>query len=80
MQPTHIIQRRLMFAGPNRAPLSGIDLKPFSQRRPEELQPWKALSEQLMRQSYIITLLYETKPSQFGQPEQNEMDETNGSQ
>jgi len=65
MKPVTFLRRRLIWEGPRtRSMLKGID--PGLLKR----QPlWKFLFDQLVRQSYVIALLYDVDRDQFGQSE-----------
>ncbi|TVY14131.1 Mediator of RNA polymerase II transcription subunit 18 [Lachnellula arida] len=60
MKPVSLLERRLMWEGPRaRTNLKGIDPN-FVTRQPPQLAPvWRGLHEQLVRQSYILTLIYD---------------------
>jgi len=49
--------------------LKGLDAGMLKDRRAPKDPIWKSLHEQLIRQSYIITLLYDVNRDQFGQGE-----------
>ncbi|KAN0108125.1 Mediator complex, subunit Med18 [Hyaloscypha variabilis] len=67
MKPVTFLRRRLIWEGPRmRNGLKGIDAG-FLKRQSQPI--WRSLHEQLIRQSYIITLLYDVKREQFGEGE-----------
>ncbi|KAF5869353.1 putative mediator of rna polymerase ii transcription subunit 18 protein [Botrytis fragariae] len=69
MIPQHFIRRRLVFEGPrSRNNLKGLDPSFLKAQPPNKQFWWKSLNEQLIRQSYVLTLIYDVDKSQFGQP------------
>ncbi|KAM0132832.1 hypothetical protein ACHAP3_005647 [Botrytis cinerea] len=69
MIPQHSIRRRLVFEGPrSRNNLKGLDPSFLKAQPPNKQFWWKSLNEQLIRQSYVLTLIYDVDKSQFGQP------------
>jgi mediator of RNA polymerase II transcription subunit 18 len=67
MSPTTVLRRRLYWAGPlthNR----GID-SAFIMAQGPKVPSWRALNEQLIRQAYMVTLLYDINRDQFPKPE-----------
>jgi mediator of RNA polymerase II transcription subunit 18 len=75
MKPVTFLRRRLIWEGPRaRTGLKGVD-QGIYKRQPLLREPhlWKGLHEQLVRQSYIITLLYDVDRDQFGQSEKLEV-------
>lgn len=77
MSPVHILRRHLKWEGPRTRTPKGID-PAFIQKQPRDKVPqWKALSEQLGRQSYVLTLIYDVDRDQFGQTS-TQSEETNG--
>ncbi|QSZ31587.1 hypothetical protein DSL72_001154 [Monilinia vaccinii-corymbosi] len=69
MIPQPFIRRRLIFEGPrSRNNLKGLDPSFLKQQPPSKQSWWKNLNDQLIRQSYILTLIYDVERSQFGQP------------
>jgi mediator of RNA polymerase II transcription subunit 18 len=68
MKPVSLLRRRLIWEGPKSRSLKGIDPAFVKKQGPK--QPlWRSLHEQLIRQSYIITLVYDVDRSHFGQLE-----------
>ena len=72
MKPQTFLCRRLIWEGPKlRTGLKGIPNDVISKQTPAKAPLWKTLHEQLVRQSYIVTLVYEVEKSAFGEvPEQ----------
>lgn len=69
MIPQHLIRRRLVFEGPrSRNNLKGLDPSFLKQQPPNKQFWWKNLNDQLIRQSYVLTTIYDVDESQFGQP------------
>lgn len=75
MKPVSLLERRLMWEGPRaRTNLKGIDTS-FVMRQPPHLVPvWRGLHEQLVRQSYILTVIYDVTRD-FAQAEANGSEE-----
>jgi len=69
MKPVTLIRRRLMWEGPRTRSLQGIDPKFLQRQQPVKEPFWRSLHEQLIRQSYIITLIYDVDRDQFGRVE-----------
>lgn len=69
MKPVSLLQRRLMWEGPRaRTNLKGIDPGFIMAQQPPLLAAlWRGLHEQLVRQSYIITLVYAVSHGDFSQ-------------
>jgi len=76
MKPVSLLEWRLMWEGPRaRTNLKGIDPS-FVMRQPPLLIPlWRGLHEQLVRQSYILTLIYSVSRDNFGQAGANDSEE-----
>ncbi|KAM3076224.1 hypothetical protein ACMFMG_006269 [Clarireedia jacksonii] len=70
MIPQELIRRRLIFEGPRSRTVKGLDASFVKQQPPNKLPLWKFLNDQLVRQSYILTLIYDVERSQFGLPKQ----------
>ena len=68
MSPVSLLRRRLIWEGPKSRNLKGID-PTFIKKQGLKQQLWRNLHEQLIRQSYIITLVYDVDRSHFGQLE-----------
>jgi hypothetical protein len=66
MTPVHQSERRLIFEGPKSGPLVGIPPQ-LPDRKRENVQLWKELHQQLVRQSYYITISYDVTETHFGQ-------------
>jgi len=77
MKPVFLLQRRLMWEGPRmRTNLKGIDPGFVMRQSPPMVQAaWKALHDQLVRQSYIMTLVYDVNPDDFGKVAANGSEE-----
>ncbi len=75
MKPVNFLRRRLIWEGPRaRTGLKGVDQSIYNRQPPlRERHIWKGLHEQLVRQTYIITLLYDVDRDQFGQGEKVEV-------
>jgi mediator of RNA polymerase II transcription subunit 18, fungi type len=69
MKPVTLIRRRLMWEGPRTRNLKGIDPTFISKQQPAKEPYWRSLHEQLIRQSYIVTLIYDVDRDQFGRAE-----------
>lgn len=71
MIPEKLIRRRLIFEGPRSRVLQGLDPQTIATRAkhsPPKLMLWKTLHDQLSRQSFKITLIYELSMDDFTQP------------
>ncbi|KAF7866961.1 hypothetical protein EAF04_005801 [Stromatinia cepivora] len=69
MIPQPFLRRRLVFEGPrSRTNLKGLDPSFLKKQPPNKHFWWKNLNDQLIRQSYVLTLIYDVDRSQFGQP------------
>jgi mediator of RNA polymerase II transcription subunit 18 len=69
MKPVTLLRRRLIWEGPRTRNLKGID-PTFLQKQLATKEPsWRYLHEQLVRQSFIITLIYDIDRDQFGRTE-----------
>jgi len=66
MTPTRQLEWRIIFEGPKSTPLSGIGSAQIQTRKPTNLQLWKELHDQLVRQSYYLTVVYNVDESIFG--------------
>jgi mediator of RNA polymerase II transcription subunit 18, fungi type len=67
MSPTPLLRRRLFWNGPlthNRGLHPG-----FLAAQGPKTRLWRSLSEQLIRQAYIVVLLYDITRDQFPKPE-----------
>ncbi|KAG9235052.1 mediator complex, subunit Med18 [Amylocarpus encephaloides] len=68
MKPQASLRRRLVWEGPRQRPgLRDFDPAFISRQPPGRAEAWKYLHGQMIRQSYIITLIYEVERSAFGQ-------------
>jgi mediator of RNA polymerase II transcription subunit 18, fungi type len=68
MNPVSLLRRRLVWEGPRSRQLKGID-PAFIARQGPKAPFWRSLHEQLTRQSYVITLIYDIDREQFGKGE-----------
>ncbi|RFU36181.1 hypothetical protein B7463_g170, partial [Scytalidium lignicola] len=75
MNPDLLIRRRLIWQGPRKRNLPGVNPKllgnlgsPGNPGSQHKMPLWKNLHEQLVRQSYTIALLYDVQRDQFSQP------------
>ena len=65
MKPSPLLRRRLIWGGPtNRNSYKGFAAE-FIVSQGSKSAMWRTLSEQIIRQSYFITLLYDIKRDQF---------------
>ena len=73
MKPVKLLRRRLLWEGPRmRNNLKGIDtnfLRSQEKVSRENGPLWRNLHEQLIRTSYVITLIYDVDRDQFGRTE-----------
>lgn len=79
MSPIPILNRRLVWdppQPPRTGKPKGIDPAFILRQPPMKLPLWRSLHDQLIRQPYIITLLYGTTQDQFGRSDTSE--ETTG--
>lgn len=76
MTPIRQLERRLIFEGPKVPPLLGIGESQLQSRTQRNLSLWRELSEQLVRQSYYITIVYEVDETQFGKSASNGQEDT----
>lgn len=74
MTPIRQLERRLIFEGPKAPPLLGIGASQMQGRNQVNIRLWGELHEQLIRQSYYITIYYEIDEAEFGKPVSNEHD------
>ena len=68
MSPVTLLRRRMIFEGPRLKHFKGIDPTLILSQRRENQQLWKTLHEQIIRQSYFITLIFDINKDDFGQP------------
>lgn len=68
MSPVYFLRRRLLWEGSRDRTMGGIDSRFIAQQPPAKAQLWRGLHEQLVRQPYILTLLYDVKHSDFAVP------------
>lgn len=76
MSPVHILRRHLKWEGPRTRNPKGIDPSFIQKQQQHKIPQWKALSEQLGRQSYVLNLIYDVDRDQFGQTS-TQTEETN---
>lgn len=67
MSPVNILRRRMTFEGPRTKNPKGIDPGFITRQPPPKIPQWRGLSEQLARQSYVLTLAYDVDREHFGQ-------------
>lgn len=67
MSPVTLLRRRLIYEGPRLRQLRGIDPAFVTKQGPGKLPSWRSLHEQLIRQSYVITLVFDVNRDHFGQ-------------
>jgi mediator of RNA polymerase II transcription subunit 18 len=72
MPPVPILNRRLIFDVPRAIKFKGIDPVFVSKQPPHKTHLWRALHEQLIRNLFIVTLLYPVTKDQFGTEESTE--------
>lgn len=72
MQPVTLLRRRLFWEGPKIRNPKGFDRKFLQAVPPVKREPWGVLSDQISRQSYVITLLYDVTRDQFGKKKDEE--------
>ncbi|KAL3427713.1 polynucleotide kinase 3 phosphatase [Phlyctema vagabunda] len=63
--PESSTQRRLIWEGPRSRTLKGIPTAFIARQSPPKALLWKFLHDQLLRQSYCITLVYDVKKDAF---------------
>lgn len=66
MTPIRHLERRLIFEGPKVPPLLGMRGAQLQNQNSANAPLWKELHEQLVRQSYYITISYDIDEAQFG--------------
>lgn len=66
MNPIYRLERRLIFEGPKANPLVGLNAANLQSRKPANIPLWRELNEQLVRQSYYISVSYQVKKEDFG--------------
>jgi mediator of RNA polymerase II transcription subunit 18, fungi type len=75
MTPMRQLERRLVFEGPKAPPLIGIGVSQLQGRNQLNIRLWRELHEQLIRQSYYITICYEVDEAEFGRPVSDERED-----
>ena len=78
MKPVFWLRRKLIWEGPRSRQLKGID-PAFITRQGPKMAFWRSLHEQLTRQSYVITLIYDVDRDSFGKGEESIDPGTEGS-
>ncbi|KAI9734722.1 MAG: hypothetical protein M1818_006709 [Claussenomyces sp. TS43310] len=68
MTPVRQLEWRFIFEGPRNNPLIGIGPTQIQSRKTTNLPLWKELHDQLVRQSYYLSIIYNVDPSMFGRP------------
>jgi mediator of RNA polymerase II transcription subunit 18, fungi type len=76
MTPVRHLERRLIFEGPKAPPLLGIRGAHLQKQNPNNIPLWRELHEQLVRQSYYITISYDVDEAQFWNVVLDEHEET----
>ena len=67
MKPMEILRRRMFWTGPL-ARNNGFDPTFIASQGPRT-PFWRLLNEQLVRQAYVVTVLYDVEREQFSKPE-----------
>jgi mediator of RNA polymerase II transcription subunit 18 len=62
----------MTFEGPHLKQLKGIEPTFIQNQKREKQHLWKSLHDQITRQSYVITLIFDINKDHFGQPEVSE--------
>ena len=65
MQPNHIFQRRIVFEGPRTRPFKAIDPE-FIKSQGQKAPLYQNLHEQLSRQSFYLTAIWDVEKEAFG--------------
>ncbi len=76
MTPVRHLEHRLIFEGPKGPPLLGIRGAQLQKQNSANILLWKELHEQLVRQSYYITISYDVDEDQFGKLASDEHENT----
>jgi len=69
MKPVKSLRRRLIWEGPRTRTPKGFEKDFIAKQLPPKIPLWRSLGEQIGRQSYVITLIYDITQDQFGLPE-----------
>jgi mediator of RNA polymerase II transcription subunit 18 len=77
MTPGHKYEHHVVYEGPKAPPLVPISAPMLQGRKPADAASWHELNEQLIRQSYYITLSYDIDNSRMGS-HQGTKDSING--
>jgi mediator of RNA polymerase II transcription subunit 18, fungi type len=78
MTPVRQLERRLIFEGPKGPPLVPIGSAFLQSRQQANTSVWKELNEQLLRQSYYLSISYELDATRFGKSTSNEQGASTG--
>jgi mediator of RNA polymerase II transcription subunit 18 len=76
MTPMRSLEHRLIFEGPKAPPLLGIRGVQQQNRNQANFLLWRELHDQLVRQSYYITISYDIDEAQFGKSVSDEHENT----
>jgi mediator of RNA polymerase II transcription subunit 18, fungi type len=76
MTPMRHLERCLIFEGPKAPPLLGLRVAQLQNQNSVNALLWKELHEQLVRQSYYITISYDIDEAQFGKSVSDEHEDT----
>ena len=68
MSPVHLIRRKLLWTGPSPR-TKGMEPS-FIMAQGPRIPLWRTLNEQLVRQPYIVALLYEVGKDKFPKSEE----------
>lgn len=80
MAPVNIITHNVFWEGPRARKPKAVDPNFIKQQTPPKDALWKLLSDQLSRQSYILTTSYEVEKEEFGKVEDAQVEESKGSE
>jgi mediator of RNA polymerase II transcription subunit 18 len=72
MSPVTLLRRRMTFEGPRLKQLKGIEPTFIKDQERGKQHLWRSLHDQITRQSYVITLIFDINKDHFGQPEVSE--------
>jgi|SRR5271156_770215 len=76
MTPIRHLERLLIFEGPKAPPLLGMRGAQLQNQNSANASLWKELHEQLVRQSYYITISYDIDEAQFEKSVSDENENT----
>lgn len=78
MSPVPLLRRRLIWKGPaNRKDYKSFDAV-FIVNQGVKTPYWRSLGEQIIRQAYVITLIYDIKKDQFSKDRSNAITDEEG--